>query len=184
MRRKELRRFRRKPQTEQKQRKVFIVRAVCPECTIGYTSERARKAAEMGELPNAPNDIKEDIIYLMNNLGLQVPVDRVFLIDNGHEDNTVTRLAIKEKLAGYDLSECLADIWIPSTSMKLNKWLKQLYEEWKYMPGTIIAVVDQATFDRWSAELYVPRIFGKYRDYDFESCIYVTDGLGELQSVA
>lgn len=173
-----MRRFWRKPQTEQDQRTVFIVRAVCPEWTIGYSSEYAQESAKQGEIAVSPEDIREDIVYLMNNLGIQVPVDKTFLIDNGHESNTVTRLAIKEKLAGYDLSECLADIWIPPTSMKLNKWLEQLYEEWKYMPGTIIAVVDQGTFDKWYSQLHM-------RDaLRTEPCILMSDDSKGLLRVA
>lgn len=170
--------FRRKSEeAPTKQRTIFIVRAVCPEWMIAYISERARQMAEEQEENILPSDIREDIVYLTNNLGLQVPTSDIFLISNGGESNWATTSAIKEKFARYNLVERPSD-WAPNTNQKLGDWLVETWSEWKLLSqGTLIVVVDQATFDDWVDSLHLEEPFD-------DTCLLMTDQPDRVLSVA
>ncbi len=184
-----MKRFWGKPKNEMMQRRVFIVRAICPEWMIGNNSEYAQKTAkeqeEMGtevKVVLVPLDIREDIDYLLNNLGLQMPSGKVRIVSDGSQYNGSTILAIREKFSGQQPETyeppVLAEMFLPPTSLKLSKWLKRFLTAWQNTDGSIVVVVNQGTFDRWYSQINMQENPRK------EPCILMSSGSQGLLSVA
>ncbi len=175
-------RFWGKPKAEKMQRKVFIVRAVCPEWMIWYHSERAREIAKEQQLELLPLDIREDIDHLANNIAMQMPPGKVRLVSDGSKYNDLTMLAIAQKLVGNDIETyeppLLAEFFLPAKSLKLSKWLDRFLYAWQNTTGNIVVVVNQGTFDRWYSQLHMQE------KPHSEPCIMISNGSKGLLSVA
>lgn len=172
-------RFWGKPKAEKEQRKVFIVRAVCPEWMIWYHSERAREIAKEQEIGLLPLDIREDIVYLTNNINIQMPPGKVLIASNGHDDNFMTVQVIKDKLAGHEMEYLGCNVYAQCTEPKLNKWLNKFLSNMKaFTSNNIVVVVDQGTFDRWYSQLHMQE------KPHSEPCMLVSNGSKGLLSVA
>lgn len=139
-------RFWRKSKNEQERRNVFVVRSVNPLWAFNYNIGREFVAS----------DLREEMIYILNNLGLQVPTGKpVFICSNGYPDNVHTVNAIVEKLSGYDV-EVAPENWGPPTNVSFKLWMEQLLHiAPKEQSTTVIAVVDQFTYDRWCKQIHL-----------------------------
>lgn len=137
---------------EQERRNVFVVRSVNPLWAFNYSIGK-----EFGA-----SDLREEMIYILNNLGLQVPTGKpVFVCSNGFPDNVHTVNAIVEKLNGYEL-EVAPENWAPPTNVSFKLWMKQLLHiAPKEQSATVVAVVDQSTYDRWCKEIHLEQSLDK-----------------------
>lgn len=138
--------FRRKSKTAPpKQRQIFIAREIDPLWFLDKYSTNEDKVSKSAE---------DWQIYLTNNIGLQVPVGKVFLVNMGTESAQMTMGSIQRKLAGYDLVEWRSDNFPSTSRTKLRNWLKQVTHEVSNEPeGCLIFVVDRSTFELWLEQI-------------------------------
>lgn len=157
-----------------RQRLIFIVRTIDPLWLLesGQGKEKYLTGPE-----------QDSLIYLTNNVGLQTPPGRVYLVHNNeHEGCPLTQTAIREKLVGYEVLECRESILPPTKRTKIQSWLRDLekvMDDYNQPDGTIIVVVDPAVFSAWEEQ-----VSRKQEPDGHRSCVLMSEGDKPIISVA
>lgn len=166
-----MRHFWRKPkEVRTKQRVIFIVRELDPLWFLDQHSKDECKISRSAE---------DHLIYMTNNIGLQVPISNVYLVNLGTETAEMTTGAIKRKLDGYELKVLRNNCFPELKRSSLKNWINEVTEllsDWD--SGSLIAVIDRSTFDSWVDKT---DLIGEETD---DTCMLVSHGPTKIMIAA